>query len=103
MNLIRQCVQKDGCAQIVLQLLSDILALHCRVPLVKQLRFDLGLQAPLVDIILELEILVEHLGHRCPLTAHLFVELVLFSLKFVFNELLLELYEALTIKFHLLL
>ena len=62
---------------------------------------DLCFETPLINVELELEIFVEHLGHRGFIALHLLEKFMLFFDQFVFNEFLLELYEALSIVFNL--
>lgn len=60
----------------------------------EHLLFDLGLQAPRVDIILELYIVLEHLRHACLITAHSVKQVMLLLFQFALYELLVQLYQA---------
>ena len=77
-QLICQCVQKDWRAQIILQLLPHIVFFDIgRGCWAEQVGLDLRLQSPPIYVILELQVLIEHLWHRCRLTAHFFEQLSL--------------------------
>ena len=58
---------------------------------------DLCFETPLINVELELEIFIEHLGHRSFITLHLLEKFMLFFDQFVLNEFLLEFDKALSI------
>ena len=58
---------------------------------------NLCFETPLINVKLELEIFIEHLGHRSFITLHLLEKFMLFFDQFVFNEFLLEFDKALSI------
>ena len=58
---------------------------------------DLCFEAPLINVELELEIFIKHLGHRSFIALHLLEKFMLFLDQFVLNKLLLQLDKALSI------
>ena len=71
MKLSDQTLQEDWRSQVILERLSHVLFVHCKPCLLSEhVLLDLRLEAPRVDIVLELDVVLEHLCHSSLFAAH---------------------------------
>ena len=95
MDFARQTVQENRRPQIVLERLGNRFTFEIKAGLATEdVLPHLGLNTHLIDVILELEVLLEHLSHSGLLPLHLVEQLVLLFRKHILNHLLVNFDQA---------
>ena len=116
-DLVRECVEKDWSAQVVLQLLPHIDTLVVQTAhglclsilgaaadwIWEKLGLHLGFEAPTIDIVFELNVLLEHLRDRRRVFLEVVKKFMLFLLEFLLHKPLLQLHQMPSIVLFLLL